>query len=68
MALGYTEKTLCLICLANETGRPREDVLETVLPFIEKRDCFLKPWKRYETKEYCPFPKTCIPDTCFQEI
>jgi hypothetical protein len=67
MALGYTEKTLCLICLSNEMGRTREDILETVLPFIEKRDCFAKPWNRYENVNYCPFPKACIPDTCFQK-
>lgn len=67
MALGYTDKTLCLLCLSNDTGRTREDVLETVLPFISKRDCFLKPWKRYENVDYCPSPTTCIPDTCFQE-
>jgi hypothetical protein len=68
MALGYTEKTLCLVCLAADTGRTREDVLETVLPFISKRDCFLKPWNRYENVDYCPAPTSCIPDTCFQEI
>jgi hypothetical protein len=48
-------------------GRTREDILETVLPFIEKRDCFAKPWNRYENVNYCPFPKACIPDTCFQK-
>lgn len=68
MALGYADKTLCLVCLAADTGRSREDVLETVLPFISKRDCFLKPWRRYENVDYCPFVDKCIPKTCFQEL
>ncbi|MBX9687476.1 MAG: hypothetical protein K2X27_12285 [Candidatus Obscuribacterales bacterium] len=67
MALGYAELTYCLKCLAADTARTREDVLETVLPFIWKRDCFLKPWNRYENQDYCPFADSCIPSTCFQK-
>lgn len=67
MALGYVEKTVCLECLAKDTQRSREDVLETVLPFISNRDCFIKPWNRYQSVKHCPYPDTCIPGKCFQE-
>lgn len=65
MSLGYIDRSYCLACIAQETQRTPEDVLEAVIPYIRNRDCFSKPWFRYKDESYCPYPETCFPKECF---
>jgi len=66
MSLGYIDKSFCLACIATDTQRSREEVLETVIPYIRNRDCFNKPWNRYKNVDYCPDQQGCVPNSCFE--
>ncbi len=65
LALGETEKFLCLFCLAAAHQQPPEELLQQMRDYVLSRDCFKKQWQRYLSVEYCPCPNDCLPDHCF---
>lgn len=65
LALGKVEEMLCLRCLHVETECEPASTLERMIPYIQSRDCFLKPWNRYKDVSYCPDRDSCCPSVCF---
>lgn len=66
LALGEEEDFLCLRCLAQENGQTREVLLERTAAYVLSRDCFKKPWLKYESVEFCPDREGCLPGLCFK--
>lgn len=53
LVLDLTEDAYCLTCLAAEQGvADSNQLLETLRPYIQSRDCFKKPWDAFD-------PATC---------
>jgi hypothetical protein len=67
LALGLTEQMMCLECLARDNAQNARELLEGLQDYIQGRDCFAKQWRRYESVEFCPDKKNCLPDQCFQK-
>ncbi len=65
LALGKTDKMMCLSCLAAENNQTPDEVLKSLKSYILLRDCFSKQWHRYKNVEYCPDKQGCFPDLCF---
>ena len=65
LALGEEEQVLCLACLAVDNGQSKEELLLSLAAYIVNRECFLKSWDRYESRDFCPDPQGCLPDLCF---
>jgi len=65
LALGETEKFLCLVCLADAHGQKPEELLQQMRDYVLSRDCFKKQWQYYLSVEYCPDPSGCLPEHCF---
>lgn len=54
LALGQTERMLCLTCLATENEQSQNEILESIVPYILSRDCFAKEWRRHTSDAHCP--------------
>lgn len=67
MALGFTERLLCLHCLALENDKEPDEMLADLKVYIYSRECFKSQWIKYLTESYCPSPKECYPSVCFEE-
>lgn len=67
LALGNIESLFCLACLADNERESPESLLLGTVGYIMSRDCFKKEWLRYAGIEDCPEPRTCVPETCFNE-
>ena len=65
LALGNTDKMLCLSCLALDNNQTADEVLMSLKSYVLMRNCFSKQWQRYLNIEYCPDRQGCFPDLCF---
>jgi hypothetical protein len=65
MALGEDADLLCLACLGEDNGKSRQDILQDVGDYVLSRQCFAKEWVKYKDVSQCPFPDSCLPQTCF---
>ena len=53
LALGQTDRMLCLSCLAAENDQSPADILESIVPYILSRECFAKQWHRHTGDAHC---------------
>jgi hypothetical protein len=64
LALDLTEDGYCLTCLAAAQGVDNANqLLETLRPYIQSRDCFKKPWNAFDPTT-CPLRAMGICATC----
>jgi len=65
LALGNVDEMLCLKCLGKDNDQTPQTVLENVKDYVNRRECFRKEWKKYESVDSCPNRKGCYPTICF---
>jgi hypothetical protein len=65
LALGVDDELLCLPCLAADNGKAPADLLASLGPYVQSRQCFYKEWRKYASEAACPDPLGCLPKTCF---
>lgn len=65
LALGAEQGLLCLGCLAEDSGKEREEMLADLGPYVLSRECFLKSWRLYQSEADCPDRSGCLPKSCF---
>ena len=53
LSLGYEDELLCTDCLSKEEGLALDTMLKSSKRYILSRDCFKKPWQKFQA-EACP--------------
>jgi hypothetical protein len=65
LALGEDKDLLCLACLAQANGKASDQLLASLGPYVQSRQCFYKEWRKYASESACPDPLGCLPKSCF---
>lgn len=65
LALGYTEEFYSLKALAEMHSMTLEELFDYAYAYIERRDCFIKEWKKMTESSECPLPEDCAIHRCF---
>lgn len=68
LALGNVEEVYCLPCLGRQSDRTALEVLNSLKPYIEGRNCFAKQWRLYLNESNCPDRHGCHPQACFISV
>ena len=65
LALGVDDYLLCLFCLSEDNGKGPAELLASLGPYVQSRQCFYKEWRKYGSEAACPDPLGCLPKNCF---
>jgi hypothetical protein len=67
LVLGIEENQTCLICLAEEHSKQKEEIFHELKDYVKSRECFDKPWREQSDEKTCPRKSDCIFEICFKD-